>query len=415
MPTVHTLVVGAGQAGLATSHCLHDAGVDHVVLERGRPAERWRSRSWEALRLLTPNWATRLPGWRYRGPHADGFMSAAELADHLAAYAESFAAPIEQDSAVRSITRDGEGFTVRTGATAWRARNVVVATGWCDRAHVPGLAAGLAADVVQLTPDTYVSPRHLPAGGVLVVGGGASGVQLADELARSGRDVVLASGRHSRLPRRYRGMDIWWWLERIGTFAVTIDDVGDPVAARREAAVQLIGRDDHRDVDLPALASLGVEVVGRVTGADGDEVRVADDLADSAAAADQRLRRLLDQIDAHATAHGLDGEVLAPTRPRPTPVGAPRLRLDLRRRGIGTVVWATGYRRETSWLRLPVFDRTGEIAQHRGITAVDGLYVVGQRFQHRRDSNFIDGVRHDAAFVARQIAPHHRQPQLTVR
>ena len=311
---------------------------------------------------------------------------------------------------MRSITRDGT-FAVRTDSATWHARNVVLATGWCDVAHVPGVASGLAAEVVQLTADTFVSPGHLPPGGVLVVGASATGVQLADELARAGRDVVLAVGRHSRLPRRYRGMDIWWWLERIGTFAATIDDVSDPYGSRREGAVQLIGRDDHRDVDLAALDRLGVELAGRLTEIDGTTVGFAGDLRDNACAADQRLTRLLDQIDAHATLHGLDAEVLAPTRPQATPVGSPRRVLDLRRHGIATVIWATGYRRSTPWLRLPVFDGTGEIAQRRGITPVDGLYVVGQRFQHRRDSNFIDGVRHDAAFVARQIAPHLRQPQ----
>jgi len=411
LPNVHTIVVGAGQAGLATSRCLHDAGVDHVVLERGRTAERWHGRRWEALRLLSPNWATRLPAWHYRGPDPDGFMTAAELANHLTAYAESFAAPIEHDSAVRSITRDGR-FVVRTDSATWHARNVVVATGWCDAAHVPDVASRLPGDVAQLTADTYVSPGHLRPGGVLVVGASATGVQLADELARSGRDVTLAVGRHSRLPRRYRGMDIWWWLERIGTFSATVDDVSDPRGSRREGAVQLIGRDDHRNVDLTALDHLGVELVGRLTEIDGTTVRFAGDLPGNAAAADSRLARVLDQIDSHATLHGLDAEVLAPTRPQATPVGAPRRVLDLRRQNIATVIWATGYRRSTPWLRLPVFDSTGEIAQRRGITPIDGLYVVGQRFQHRRDSNFIDGVRHDSAFVAQHIAPHRRLPQL---
>jgi putative flavoprotein involved in K+ transport len=414
MPNTHTLIIGAGQAGLATSRCLHDAGVDHVVLERGRTAERWRARRWQALRLLTPNWATQLPAWPYRGAHPDGYMSAAELADHLTAYAASFAAPIEDDTTVRRVTCNGD-YTVRTDTATWQARNVVVATGWCDLPRVPDVAAGLSGDIIQLTVDTYISSDHLPAGGVLVVGASASGVQLADELARAGRPVVLAVGRHSRVPRRYRGLDIWWWLERIGTFSTTIDEVDDPTAARREGAVQLVGRDDDRDVDLGALSRLGVELVGRLTDIDGSRVRFADDLADNAAAADQRLLRLLDRIDAHATVNGLDSEVLPATRPRPTPVGLPLHLLDLRTRGITTVVWATGFRRSMPWLQLPVFDHSGEIAQWRGITAVDGLYVVGQRFQHRRDANFIGGVRHDAAYIAQHIAPHHRQPLLTAR
>lgn len=412
MSSIHTVVIGAGQSGLAMSRCLTDAGVEHVVLERGQTAERWNRERWDSLRLLTPNWASRLPGWEYRGADPNGFMTAAELTGYLRAYADSFAAPVRHDTDVVSVTGAAGGFVVRTNQTTWRAGNVVVATGWSDQPYVPVLAADLPRGVTQLTPVSYRNPAQLPDGGVLIVGAGATGVQLADELAAAGRDVVLAVGQHSRVPRRYRGIDIWRWMDRIGVFAATIDDVSDPRQARHEGSLQLVGRDDHRDVDLPTLQTAGVQVVGRVTAADGSRVRFSNDLAATTSAADDRLGRLLDQIDAYVTAQDLDPDVLPAARPRRLRVPEPPAQLDLSDRGIATVVWATGYRRPYPWLRVPVLDRHGEIVQRRGVTAVEGVYVLGQRFQHRRDSNFIDGVRHDASYLARHIAlrPAGRQP-----
>ncbi len=407
MSTTHTLVIGAGQAGLAMSRCLTDAAIDHVVLERGHAAERWRSRTWDSLRLLTPNWASRLPGWQYEGSDPDGYMSAHELADYLTAYARSFDAPIEEGAEVLALRACGSGFAVETSAGEWRARNVVLATGWCDEARVPGFAGQVHPSIAQVTSNTYRNPAALPDGRVVVVGAAASGVQIADELVRAGRDVVLAVGRHSRVPRRYRGMDIWWWLERIGTFARTIDEVSDPARARAEGALQLVGRPDHRDVDLPALQRLGVRVAGRLTGVDGGSLRFADDLATTTAAADERLDGLLAKIETHIASNGLGDEVLPAQSPARLRTVEPLDRLD----GVSTIVWATGFRRSYPWLQVPVIDGRGEIIQRRGVTPVEGVYVMGQRFQHRRDSNFIDGVRHDAAHLAGRIAcQRHPEP-----
>jgi putative flavoprotein involved in K+ transport len=411
MHTVHTLVVGAGQAGLAASRFLAGHQIDHAVLERGHVAERWRSERWDSLQLLTPNWASRLPEWSYRGPDPDGYMTAGDFARYLSGYAASFDAPVRSHSPVHTVRAVEHGFTVHAGDTEWHARNVVVATGWCDRPYVPELAGGLPADIAQFTATDYRNPAQLPDGAVLVVGASASGVQLADELARTGRDVVLAVGNHSRVPRRYRGMDIWWWLDRIGTFAKTIDKVSDPARARSEGALQLIGRDDHRDVDLPSLQAQGVQLAGRLVGADHHQVRFADDLRGRVEAADGRLARILRDIDDHIAANGLEREVLPPAPVRPVDLREPTRGLDLRRRGIRTVVWATGFRREYPWLHVPVLGRDGEIVQRRGVTPQRGLYVLGQRFQHRRDANFIDGVRHDAAYVVDHIATHHHDHQ----
>ena len=408
-PTTHTLVIGAGQAGLAMSRCLTDADIDHVVLERGQTAERWRSVVWDSLRLLSPNWATRLPGWSYQGPAPDGYMSAVSVTRYLSDYARSFAAPVEEGADVLSVRQDDSGFRVDTAAGSWRAANVVVATGWCDQPRVPAFADQLDPGIAQITPNTYRNPGLVPDGRVLVVGASATGVQIADELVRAGRDVVLAVGRHSRLPRLYRGMDIWWWLDRIGTFSRTIDEIQDPVRARHEGAVQLVGRSDYRDVDLPALQRLGVRLTGHLTAVDGTRLSFADDLTASTAAADGRLESFLTHIDDHISATGLDGELLQATPLDRLRATEPVTRLDAGAAGISTVVWATGYRRSYPWLQVPVLDERGEFVHRRGVTPVDGLYVLGQRFQHRRDSNFIDGVRHDAAFVTCRIA---QLPQL---
>jgi putative flavoprotein involved in K+ transport len=336
-------------------------------------------------------------------------MRAQELVEYFERYAASFGAPVIEESPVTAVRRAGEGFVVETEASSWRAERVVLATGWCDQPRIPTLANRLARTITQVTPSSYRRPEQLPDGGVLVVGASASGVQIADELAAAGREVILAVGRHSRVPRRYRGLDIWWWMDQLGTFAKTIDEVSDVERARREGSLQLVGRSDHRDVDLPTLQARGVTLTGRLVGVDGAQLRFADDLPATTAAADERMRRIFTDVDRYIATSGLEDEVL-PAAPIPSIAhGSEPRRLDLRRRGVSTVVWATGFTRPYPWLQVPVLDRAGEIRQRRGVTPVPGLFVLGQRFQHRRDSNFIDGVRHDAAHVAELIC-HGRQP-----
>lgn len=399
MRTIDTVVIGAGQAGLAASRHLAERGVDHVVLERGRTAERWRSERWDSLRLLTPNWMTDLPGWSYRGRDPHGYMTAAEVAGYLHGYADALSAPVIADSAVVNLERLDDRFDVITTAEHWRSANVVIATGWCDLPAVPEMSRRLEPSIAQVAPSSYRNPSSLPDGGVLIVGASATGVQLADELADAGRDVVLAVGSHSRLPRLYRGMDIFWWLKQIGSLDRTIDELPDAVTARTEPSLQLVGRPDHRNLDLTTLRDLGVELAGRVTGIDAHHVSFRPDLAANVAAAHVRMRRVLAEIDRHIDQSGLAAEVFDPEPQQSLTVTEHLDRLDLRARGIKSVIWATGYRRSYPWLHVPVLDERGEIRQHRGVTPMDGLYVLGQRFQHRRNSNFIDGVGRDAAFV----------------
>ncbi|TWD82172.1 putative flavoprotein involved in K+ transport [Kribbella amoyensis] len=402
MHSIDTVVVGAGHAGLAVSRLLGLAGRDHVVLDRGRIGERWRTERWDSLRLLSPNWLTRLPGWPYGGADPDGFMTAARFVRHLERYATSFDAPVLGGTTVRELRAFGDGYLLITDRGTWRAANVVIATG----PHaVPVVPAGLAATGLEVvTANRYRNPGQLAPGGVLVVGASSSGVQLADELNRAGRDVVLAVGRHTRLPRRYRGMDIFRWLDITGKLARTIDEVPDPVAARHEPSMQLVGTDSApRDLDLVTLQDQGVRLVGHFARLEGTRARFRPDLAEQAAVADKRLTHLLDSIDWYAAWTGLGTEILPITRPRRLDVPAPVERLDLAREGIGTVLVATGYRPDTRWIRLPITGPDGAVRQRRGVTPAPGVYVVGQRFQYRRDSAFIDGARYDAADVVRHL------------
>jgi putative flavoprotein involved in K+ transport len=399
MHRVETLVVGAGQAGLAVSRCLAEQDADHVVIERGRIAERWRTARWGSLRLITPNWMSRLPGWSYSGADPDGYMAAPELVSHLEDYAGSFAAPVHQNTTVELVEASRNGLRVITDNQTWLASNVIVATGTEDQPYVPPFAGAIDPGVRQLTASRYQGPHQVPDGGVLVVGASASGVQIADELRRSGRPVTLAVGRHSRLPRRYRGRDILRWMERAGILGHTIDQMRDARSARSAPSLQLTGRSDH-PVGLDALAARGVTLTGRLAAADGRRLSFAGDLSASINAAQGRMERMLRTIDAYI-ARGGGEDSAGPAAPPPLPVAADGpASLDLRRAGIGTVVWATGYRPAYPWLRVPVFDRHGQIAHHRGVTSVPGLYALGLKFLHRRDSTYVDGVRHDARFVA---------------
>jgi putative flavoprotein involved in K+ transport len=410
MRRTETVVIGGGQAGLAMSRCLKDGGVDHVVLERGRVAERWRSERWDSLRLLTPNWQSRLPGFRYRGNDPHGYMRVPEVVDFLERYARSFDAPVEEGTTVLAVEAIGASYRVTTDRGAWEAPSVVIATGQCDTPLVPEIAAWLPAGVTQVVPTRYRGTWQLPPGGVLVVGASATGVQLADEIHASGRRVTLAVGRHTRLPRVYRGRDILWWLDAMGILDEAADEVFDLAASRRQPSLQLVGRPDRATLDVAVLERRGVRLVGRAVGAEGGRVFFADDLVTHTVAADARLARLLQRIDIFAARTGLDAELGPPEPFEPFlwPATAPT-EIDLRREGISTVVWATGFRRLYPWLRVPVLDARGEIRHEGGVTPFPGLYVIGLNFLRRRKSSFIDGVGPDALDLTAHLATHLRR------
>lgn len=412
MRRTDTVIVGGGQAGLAMSHCLSERGIAHVVLERGRVAERWRTERWDSLRLLTPNWMSRLPGFRYDGPDPDGFMSMPEVITFFERYAASFPAPVETDTLVASVEGAGDQFRVITSRGIWHAPNVVVATGYSDRPLVPAMARGLAADIQQVVPGEYCRPDTLPDGGVLVVGASASGLQLAEEIHRSGRPVVLACGQHLRVPRRHRGRDILWWLDRAGILDETEQSVYDIDVSRRQPSFQLVGRPDHATLDLEGLRRQGVHVVGRLVGIDGHQVRFDDDLVKTTVAADIKLASLLARLDhlAATTELGRDVGEREPFEPLwPAFADAPTM-LNLKASGIRSVLWATGFRRSYGWLKMPVTDARGELLHRGGITPYPGLYALGLQFQRTRKSAFIDGVGADARALAADIAARLGQP-----
>ena len=408
--TTDVVIIGGGQAGLAMSRCLTDRSIDHVVLERGETANAWRTERWDSLRLLTPNWMTRLPGSPYRGDDPDGYQTAAQVADHLDAYRRSFDAPVRTGTAVLRVSTDDAGHLVETDDGPWRCRAVVIATGACGTPHRPAIAEDLPGHLQHLAPTAYRNAAQVADGRVLVVGASASGVQIADELRRAGRDVVLAVGEHVRVPRTYRGMDIHWWMEAIGLNAERHDEVEDLARARRVPSLQLVGSPERRDLDLTTLAAGGVQLVGRLVGRRGDHAQFSGSLANVCRLADLKQQRLLDRCDEHAARHGLDAELGPAHRPAPTPLGPPVLDADLR--SFGAVVWATGFRPSYPWLDPALLDARGAVRHDGGVLPVPGLYVLGLPFMRRRTSSFLGGVGLDAAELSTHLASHLDRAQV---
>lgn len=400
------VIVGAGQAGLAMSQRLSHHGVEHVLLERGTVANSWRTERWDSLRLLTPNWMSRLPGdHAYDGSDPDGYMAAAEVASFLDDYRDGIRAPVHTGVAVSDVRRAGDCFVVESvGGGRWEADAVVVATGAASIPRIPAMAAGVPSNVRQLSPIHHTNPGALPDGPALVVGASASGVQLAEELARAGREVTLAAGGHVRLPRTYRGMDVHWWLDATGILDDRIQDCRDGDRARRLPSLQLVGSNPRRTLGLRRLTDLGVTLAGRLADVSGGRARFDDSLVAAAASADLRLRRLLDRFDAHAARAGLDLELEPATRLLPVRTGAGPRALDLAT--VDTVVWATGFGVDHRWLPPAAVDADGTIRHDGGIGVMPGLYVLGLPFMRRRRSTFLHGVGSDATELATHLLAH---------
>jgi putative flavoprotein involved in K+ transport len=405
-------IIGAGQAGLAMSHCLTADGVDHVVLERGGTANAWRTERWDSLRLLTPNWMSRLPGFAYTGTDPDGYMSAGEVGDHLEAYRSSFGAPVRRETSVERITPARDRFSLQTSTGALTSSAVVIATGACGTPHIPAIAADFPTGTRHLAPIHYRNPGEVE-GPVLVVGASASGAQIADELARAGHEVTLAVSNHVRLPRRYRGMDIHWWLERIGVLDEHIAEVEDPVKVRRTPSLQLVGSPEGRDLGLNELRSSGVQIVGRLAGVAGSTLQFSGSLANVVRSADLKQDRLLDRCDEHATDAGISQELTAPHRPDRTVVDEPVLALPAGR--FRSVVWATGFRPEYPYLPVELLDAKGALRHTQGLTDQAGLFVLGTVFNRRRNSSFIDGVGRDATELNAEVRAHLEAVAATAR
>jgi putative flavoprotein involved in K+ transport len=397
------VVVGAGHAGLAMSRRLSERSIDHVVLERGQVANSWRTGRWPSLRLLTPNWQTRLPGHDYAGDDPDGFMPAAGVATTLTGYARLINAPVRTATTVQALRARGpQGFQIQANDDLLCARVVVLATGACSLPAIPGIADAIPPSVTTLTPLAYGDPGQLPDGGVLVVGASATGVQLAGEIHRSGRPVTLAVGEHVRLPRTYRGRDIFWWLEATGLLAERYDQIDDLTRARHLPSPQLTGTPEAVTTDLNSLTALGIRIVGRLGRVVDGVAQFSGGLANTCALADLKMNRFLNRADEWATATGLDDDLPPPHRFALTRVD-PRtpMELDLTSGEITTVLWATGFRPDYSWLDIAVRDRTGRIRHDGGVvTGAPGLYVLGLPVLRTRASTYIHGASSDSEALA---------------
>jgi putative flavoprotein involved in K+ transport len=371
------------------------------VLERGEVANSWRSERWDSLRLLTPNWQSRLPGYPYRGPDPDGFMTMPEVVAHISGFATASAAPVRTHTAVTRLRRGDGGYQVTTDSGEIACRSVVLANGAANVPVVPEVRQALPPSIESVTAFDYHNPERLPRGGVLVVGASATGVQLADEIQRSGRQVILAVGEHVRLPRSYRGRDVLWWMEHSGVWSQRYDEIDDIERARRLPSPQLVGTPERVALDLNRLRATGVEVVGRLAAVRDGRALFSGGLANMFALADLKMERLLDTFDAWATTVRTDLGVGPPERFEPTSAPAsPRLTMDLRSGEVRSIVWATGFRPDYAFLDMPVLNHKGALRHDGGVvTDAPGLYAIGLPVLRRRKSTFIIGAEDDARDV----------------
>jgi len=363
-------------------------------------ANSWRCERWDSLRLLTPNWQSRLPGLRYEGPDPDGYMTSGEVVELIGRFAVHASAPVRTNTNVTLVRRTDDGYRVTTSGGEIQSRTVLLASGSCNQPMVPAFAEALPPRVEHLTPFAYRNPTQLPDGGVLVVGGSATGVQLAAELRQSGRPVTLSVGEHVRLPRTYRGRDVLWWMDASGVWDQRYDEVDDLARARRLPSPQLVGTPERTTLDLNALAAMGIELVGRWAAFRDGRALFSGGLRNVFSLADLKLERLLDVFDEWSRNGGGDFEVAAPERFAPTEVPrSPRLELDLRSGEIRAIVWATGFRPDYRWLDVPVVDAKGQLRHDGGAVDSPGMYALGLPVLRRRKSTFIHGIEDDAREV----------------
>ncbi|MGE5178217.1 MAG: FAD-dependent oxidoreductase [Bacteroidota bacterium] len=397
---IETVVIGAGQAGLSASSLLAGRGLEHVVLERGKVGESWRSQRWDGFYLNTPNWTFQLPGFAYDGPDPDAFASRLEVIDHLERYARSFGAPLREETPVERVRRNGRGFAVETPRGTIEARNVVVAAGAYQKPTPTAMSRGVPADILQIHTSGYRRPSQLPEGSVLIVGSGQSGCQVAEELLAAGRRVVLSVSRCTWIPRRYRGRDMMRWMADAGMWEQTPDALPS-LDARLACNPPVSGNDGGHDCNPRTLARQGAVLIGRLEGIEGTTLQLGRGLAESLAAGDEFVATFKRTADALARAARLDlpdpepEETVAPVRDIPT--------FDLRDQRVTSIVWANGFRPDHSWIEGVATDALGWPVQTRGAAPVPGLYFVGLHWLTKRKSALFLGVGEDAAHVAQHL------------
>lgn len=407
------VVIGAGQGGLAVSWFLTRLGIGHVVLERSAVAASWRERRWDSFCTVTPNWSIALPGAAYAGGDPDGFLTRDELVRHFERWAEAFAAPLRCGVEATAVRPEGDGFAVETGAGVWRARNVVVATGTYQAPRIPPVAGRLPGRVQQMAADDYKRPGMLAPGGVMVVGAGQTGCQIAEELHEAGRDVWLCVGRAGRLPRRWRGRDCIAWQRDMGWLDRTPAMLESP-RLRFRADPHLTGRKGGYTLSLHDFHRRGIRLLGRLVSCGGERARFDGGLHDDMRFADGFCERITAEFDRHIEAQGIDApppsaEELAGGPPGDGAMPEIRRELDLAGAGIGSVVWAAGYRYDFSWIEAPVLDEAGYPVAPGGVSAWPGLYFAGLNWMTRRKSGILWGVGEDALSTARHLADRRRR------
>ena len=390
------------------SHCLSGRSIDHVVLERGEVAHTWRTERWDSLRLLTPNWQSRVPGFGYNGNDPDGYRTLAEVIEFIASYAKAISAPVRTHTTVTSVRSTDAGYLVHTDQGDWLCRTIVLASGACNIADVPTFANRVPPSIMQLTAKEYRNPEQLADGGVLIVGASSSGTQIAHEIQRSGRPVTLSVGEHIRAPRVYRGKDLQWWMDAAGVLDERYDEIDDIARARRVPSLQLAGTPDRSTLDINTLTEIGVKLVGRLANiSENGKAQFSGSLRNVCALSDLKMGRLLDRIDEWAQKNGLDDAAGPPYRLPPTRVEpAPPLGMDLTTGEVKAIIWATGFRPDYSWLEVPVLDRKGRLRHDGGVVSSPGMYLMGTQFMRRRKSALIDGAGDDARDVSAHLASY---------
>jgi putative flavoprotein involved in K+ transport len=399
---IETLIIGAGQAGIAMSEQLSERGVPHLVIERHRIAERWRSERWDSLVANGPAWHDRFPNKKFTGVDPDGFASAGMIVDYLVGYSQQIKAPVRCGVEVKALYKKPDGgFRAETSEGIIEADNVVAATGPFQRPIIPTVVPE-SAGIMQIHSAGYRNPAQLPQGAVMVIGAGSSGVQIADELRKAGRRVYLSAGPHDRPPRRYRGRDFCWWLGVLGLW-----DAKAVEPSMAHVTIAVSGADGGHTVDFRRLAASGITLVGRSESFKDGVMHFAPDLAKNIAEGDANYLSMIDAADAYIAREGLDLPEEPDARriePDPRCVTDPILELDLAEAGVTSIIWATGYALDFSWIKMDVFDDNGNPLHQRGVSAVPGLYFLGLAWLSRRASPFIWGVWHDADYLAGHIA-----------